>query len=709
MHGATLEVGLWLVSAAAAGLCAALIALANLSGRSRAEWLVATGVLFAALVTAVVLGCGLVGRLFPAPVAACHMLALATTCGVLVSKPQLRERAARSLERMLSRGDIGSAEAIAVAALGLMYVAIAAHTIKPHIPMLDALAYHLPLAADWVHNGNLSIDELAPGRYQIHVPANASLAFAWLMLGARSPVLIPVWGILWMAFGTSAVYRLARACQCSRLLALAPAIMFLGMHELQRNVRDDYVDSILACELLCGILATVLAVRTRRTFWAIIAGLAMGLVWGGKASGFVLAGLVGASLLVGLGVSCVRRLISRRRLMALAVLFGVCAGALGLYWPVRNFVRAGSFDYPSMGLSYYLPSTIVARASDYFGTSQARHQFLRDLSDYVGPFLARIGLPATGLLAIVLLAAVFARRRKETLQAPVPWGELFVGIFAPAMLILYLVHPFSAVWALGLELRPGGEMRFGLGAAGLCAILCTAVARRALSDRAAAVVMLLIATATASLPEVSEKLLRTMTLLIIGVALAAVYAPAISRLLRGRPAYLIAFFLPLLLVGVSPRVAHKLDKADAKWRDLVDKQGMAPGADARSWAHATAQKLPPGSRIVAVGVQTTFPYFGRHLDNQPLMISVSQPWSSPGYRAPDWRESATPREDVWLANVAAAKATHVMVADPAPDCLQPMLDWVSSRPDVFRAVGPTETESEHLFTVNLSALAGARN
>ena len=702
MHGAALEVGLWLVSAAAAGLCAALIASLHLSGRSKSEWLVAAGSGAAILITGSVLLLGSAGVLDIQSVAATHMVVLALVCGFAAASQVRRRHVAATTRRLLSVENLTVTDAALFSAFAAFFVTTARHIMQVHAPQADAFVYHLPLAANWATGGNLSIDALAPLREQIHYSANVELAWAWLLVGTRCPALVSAWGVMWSALGAVSLYRTARVCGCARALAVAPAFMFAGMHEVQRNIANGFVDEAFSAELLCVVMAVVLALRTGRLFWAALAGLLGGLMWGSKVSGLVYAGVCAAGFGIGVGYLLRRGLVTRLRGARLLLTFAAAVPLLGAYFTVRNMVQSGNVGYLSAGATRLRSTTIAAHWREYIG---GHAQVTRELTALVAQAggMTALAVLTIGVCALYLVGVSIYAARRPMGQARQAMILANVACLGALIMALYPFHPYSAMWHLDEPVVPGGLFRYTLGGAGLASLVFALAISRLPCRQLVGLLVVAGAITSVSLSDIPEGLFRTLLVAMpLGLVSASLARP-LTKLLAVPTGYAVLAILPALSCVAGSRVSHKLDKASDGFYRALDGAGICAGDCISSWAYHASESLPPGSTIAWTGgPQGTFPYYGKGLQRRVVVISNCSPWGSRQYRAPDWGHLPPPNETVWLANVAAVRPDYVMLGMEAGGVVE--MEWIAHRPDAFQLL--MSGKAGALFRVIPDSLTG---
>lgn len=207
----------------------------------------------------------------------------------------------------------------------------------------DALGYHLPFVARWVHQGGLDLAGwVGTHRY---FAWNGDLLSAWLAFldgGALGTAkLAQVLGLpILAAAGSSLGRRLAGArwaAACSLALASLPIVL------IQSGMA--YVDVLYAAFWTASVAASIAWAKTGRAVDLLAFAAGAGLAWGTKSTFFFLAPLLMVPV-VALGQSAPCRK-SAARLWAPASALAFAAGA-GSY--IRNIILTGNPIYP-LGLT----------------------------------------------------------------------------------------------------------------------------------------------------------------------------------------------------------------------------------------------------------------------------------------------------------------------------------------------------------------------
>lgn len=324
----------------------------------------------------------------------------------------------------LERRQLAGLGAIAAVAL----ICIAAFVRSPYIGH-DSLAYHLPEAIDWVHNGR-------PGWSQVPVhlglpvesyPLTDEVLLAWQFGLAGSLVPLAAWPVALTALGGTAAFLGLRRRGATTLIAALGIGAFVTVPHLFSNLNGLSSDAgsiswmlvtaaLCVCSrdrpaLLCpAVIATSLSVGTRTTTAPILAALLVWSFWSAR-----------------------KELRSLVKQLVAAVLLAVGAGGV---WYIRNLIVHGSPFWPLVPAPWGDPGPAILEQSRRFievpiETAQALRSYSRFL--------------AGGLVLIVggLLAPLISRTRDVFIAATVTlatfalWTNVpFTGLPKPPLGIL---------------------------------------------------------------------------------------------------------------------------------------------------------------------------------------------------------------------------------------------------------------------------------
>ena len=206
---------------------------------------------------------------------------------------------------------------------------------------IDDVTYHLPPIYQAVQDGSLAQLPVSL-RGHFAYPLNGELLFAWVILFTRDIKWIDAPQALFALVCGLAVFALARRFSLRPREAFLASALFATMPVSLLQAPTNYVDLISAAWLLSGVVALLHFAESRSLISLTLAGLAVGLLAGTKASTLPLAGLLAA---VGVLAALRGRQPASKRVRCLA-LFSLPALATSGYWYLRNWIVLGNPIFP---------------------------------------------------------------------------------------------------------------------------------------------------------------------------------------------------------------------------------------------------------------------------------------------------------------------------------------------------------------------------
>jgi hypothetical protein len=251
---------------------------------------------------------------------------------------------------------------LVTAALALLWRLLIAYAFPPY--GYDTLAYHLPTVAGWLQYSHIGTEHLHI--YQSSFPANMELLFAWVALLLHSDVWIGAVQVPVAVMGAAAVVGLARLAQVGRAAALAAGALFVLSPIVLTQASSNYVDLGVAAFFLVGIYFILrsfppaawgsaeadgqraLAGGGWSWSYLVLAGCAIGLAIGAKATGPLLALVSLLCLVTGMLLMRRRRLdLAPQRPLVSVLLLLLPMILLGTFWYVRDVVEFSNPLYPA--------------------------------------------------------------------------------------------------------------------------------------------------------------------------------------------------------------------------------------------------------------------------------------------------------------------------------------------------------------------------
>lgn len=354
----------------------------------------------------------------------------------------------------------------------------------------DALAYHLPKIAEWVHAGGFT-RELGPD-LRSSFPAGFELVETWWVVFLHHDALIELGGVEFLLLGAASGYALAEefgwgkkpASVAALLVALAPN--FHSQSTMCLN--DGPVASLLAAT------AVLIAANAHPALILVAVGLGAGV------KPTYLFALPGLAFLIRRGEP--RLPAPSRPALALAAL----ALAAGAFWYVRNSLWFGNPIHPmgSAGIRSQVTGNLLQQAGPSWAGLRDNLQMFVDVRVYdaLDPrgllnFLWGGAAFALGVPALILLLRSEPRLRKltaglvasfltvMTLVSPDPWNSRFVMVatILPCLALARLWDRHRFVAALG-GLALAGQFLATLVPVGLTGPEFVRMARQEVSVRA---------------------------------------------------------------------------------------------------------------------------------------------------------------------------------------------------------------------------------
>ncbi|MGI9953242.1 glycosyltransferase family 39 protein [Moorellaceae bacterium AZ2] len=363
----------------------------------------------------------------------------------------------------------------------------------------DEIWYHLTPVAAWAKQGaitqlpeallwqnydphqvppdQLALDFSTAFNWANVYPLNAELSALWSMVLLNSDILADAAQLPFVLVGAIATLGLSRLAGARTESSLLAAMLFLLTPMILIQLRVAYADAAFGSLVAASIYVLLRWQKEGNLSYALLLGIALGLMMGIKSPGIAFAGILGlAALGHGLWQCRCRRLTSRALLFQAAVaLGGLLSG--GGFWYLRTWWFYGNPVYPIQVkfLVWTLPG--MGDVSQLFmahNTPPAyRHRpvFLNILSSWLelgdesynyysrtrglGPTWAALALPALGPFAFYAL-----RRHRATVLwmtgltallltvQPAPWWPRYVLYVVPVGLaaLVWVYERLPKAW-----------------------------------------------------------------------------------------------------------------------------------------------------------------------------------------------------------------------------------------------------------------------
>jgi len=324
---------------------------------------------------------------------------------------------------------------------------------------IDDVTYHLPPIYQAIQDGRLV---LLPVELRGHFayPLNGELLFLWVALFTHAIHWIDVpQGLLWL-YGAAAVFAIGRRFTLSPRGAFLAAALVAVMPVSLLQAPSNYVDLISTGWLLAATVALWHFEDTGSRFGLLLAGLAVGLLAGTKASTLPLA-----ALLVAFGVFLILRGPRKNRAAAIGV-FALTVLAPCVYWYGRDWLLLGNpiFPYPVrvLGATIFHGTLEIGRSCwSVIFADPAEVVRIALWDPGLGTFHGGFGFLFWGFaVPAVALEAVRTLRREGPTQPSrililslLPWGMAtlflvgYADLFVFARLVLCVGAPASVAFA----------------------------------------------------------------------------------------------------------------------------------------------------------------------------------------------------------------------------------------------------------------------
>ena len=579
----------------------------------------------------------------------------------------------------------------------------------------DALAYHLPTAADWMQSQRLQPSYVPWAEIaNSYFPGNGELLYLWALAPFRNDLLVRIVSVcMWLVLAI-ALSRVCRKVGASGQASAAATILFLFTPIVLSQATELTLDMTSTAIFLLALGHLLEFEQSRRLESVVLLSVASGLFLGVKYSGpayllLLFFGLIATLVWRGWGKSPSLAVID------CCVVFAIGTTMFGGYWYIRNLVFTGNPVYP-LQVSL-LNQTIFPGALRGF-----HYQFVR-LLDHLGdiPLLDLLEAASRGIgfpylfmltMSVFLLLEQFAprHRRDESKRPGLPTLILVLG-FIVGSLALYLNTPYSIMRyghaPITVDSLAGG-MRLGMIAFALCVVLIAL----GLSHRPEVLgvlwlILSLAVTQSALLgPEPSAhssssgKLMSirqsTVAGAIIAVGAFAYYAWKIRR--PDIPRRLLRRCIPAVLVIVTFVIGvglYGVEQHRERFRYIVYRAYRdAAAATGGEWIAEHVHD----ARVAISGFHFSYPLYGVDLRNRVRYVNITGKLDDRhhNYEAFAYRDDGS--YDVWLRNLREWGAQYLVLSDAIETEEE---QWVAEHPEVFSLV--FSTPEVRIYRINATS------
>jgi hypothetical protein len=553
----------------------------------------------------------------------------------------------------------------------------------------DALSYHLVKGGQWVQAGGFTALAGPDANHDYNFfPPYGDILWAWAMLPVRGDALIAIAGLAVWLSAIVAAYGCARALGANERNAFAASLAIGFTPAATSLVTSAFVDNAVLATFLMGALFTIRAIGSGRIADGVLAGLALGLLAGTKATGAVLL----ATWVIFVGAIAIRNRKGAAGLLTAIPL------ALILAAPpyVRSWVETGNpvFPFPvSVAGHLIFPGNLLPIGA---ARSAVEIDPLRLLWDLTTPFAGEesfAGIPVRfdhlglgpGLLVIVPLgiagAVRTARRGRGTLVA-------LLLILAAALVVTQLGAGTRYLW---VQPYVKSVQRYLLPTMATFAVLGATVEWpwAAMALCGAAVCGGVLSMPRGVGPVAREAMLAAWPGVVVAVmaGLASAWSWRRAQPPSVALGVLAAGGLLALFVIQPVRQGHRVSiYEEAAQQQTFDVAFLHPFA-VRAWPIWASLDVPDrGHRIaVAAGWDPVtgnnwflYPLLGSRLQNEVLYVPPTVDGSVIDYRRPSELRRRASLSAWATALIAAEIDTVVLLAPPPPEAA-----WVTANPEVF--------------------------
>ncbi len=515
----------------------------------------------------------------------------------------------------------------------------------------DDYTYHAPYVTQWMLDGRIS---LLPFNYHAYFPFNAELFSLWFMLPIGKDTFVGLGGAYWVVAAATSVTALARSLGRQVEGALFAAALVLAS-SLVAVVALRFSANDLAGSVMIATTLVVLADNRDGRRWSevLVAGLLVGFGLGTKLT------LLPAVLVLAVWIAWGRRgvkAISGRTGRVVLFLAGVVVSTG--YWYGRNWILTGNPFFPGAIAFFDGPLGATEQDATKFVT------FL--LTDPLETL--RTSIPAMTNWPVILwlvaaygylqgFAAILRTRRSDYL--PHREVEAMLFLVGMSLLLAFPFQPFSGSSNYaGAPLNPDPRFLVMSFTAGIVLASHWIVGVRGVLIAA----VLVVAAGLTVNPFVAV----LTAVLCLGAWFMFEPLRAITRLVSVHRRVLLGLLamstvgsLVLLRGNLEREIEQRIFSHQSWGRNL----GML-------WSEVA--KLPPGSRIAALGHNFTYPLFGRSLNLRPVVLDRSgalleplhEIWKREGARFEWWAAVKSDSSELpgFAERLRSSGVTHVAVS-----------------------------------------------
>jgi len=559
----------------------------------------------------------------------------------------------------------------------------------------DALAYHLPMAVDWMQSQYLRPSYI-PGAdvANSYFPGNGELLYLWALAPFHNDLLVRLVSVcMWFVLAV-ALFRVCRKMGASDQASAATTILFLFTPLVLSQATQLTLDMTGAAIFLLAFGYLFEFERPRHVesmvLFSIAGGLFLGVKYSGPAYLLLLCG--GASVIL------LRRNFSGQVITYFYMIFVSFTVLFGGYWFIRNLMLTGSPVYP-------LQISLLGRTVFPGAISSAHYDFRRlwdhlgdiQLSDLLRAASRSLGIPYLLLLAIsgfLSLERLYHHKAKDSRSSRPATLILLLGLI-PGSLLLYLNTPYS-IMRFGDDPITINSLAEGMRFAMVAFALCCPLIALGFSHRPKLLVVLWLILPILLAQSLlfgydltfhsffSEELVPIRHSFLAGAIITlgafacyawTAYKPC-SNLLRCMAPYHILVFLVLVTFGVGAGMYEAREYRERFRYDIYRKYGdIAVGW---KWVSQNVHN----ARVALAGSLLSHPLYGHDLSNEVRYVNIVGDLDDRyhDYEPFSYRKGGS--YGIWLRNLGEWGAQYLVVTGPAAEEKK----WAAEHPEVFGLV-----------------------
>ncbi len=334
----------------------------------------------------------------------------------------------------------------------------------------DALAYHLPMAAQWLQQGNILAHDIRVWYY----PGNSELILAFLMLPFHADYVVKFADIIYLSIVALATTRLITFHKKSASTALLGGILLVTTPLFVRTLGALGNDLFLVMVFVLGLYFIFYAATTKGAKSSLLLSIVcVAILFGTKYTGIAYATVLATCALI-----MWSRSIWNIDFKYMPFVVGSIVLLGGTYY-FRNLVLTGNPVYPT-GINFGPLNFPTGDLSHLVASTQGISEEELKYSSLLTSGQLNVVIPSLGyhafhlswvLLALCVIMIGTSLKKKYSLNESC-YGKLTILIVLLCASIIFLITPMSAENIPGTlnQIHSGASLRFGLPAFAMLAI-----------------------------------------------------------------------------------------------------------------------------------------------------------------------------------------------------------------------------------------------